>query len=73
MRQNFPILTIILLRTSRSDSLAEINFKAEVKSNYFIIIRRVSLTCKFSFVHCLPVCLLSNYSLLQTSTLHLGK
>ncbi|KRZ08291.1 hypothetical protein T11_10458 [Trichinella zimbabwensis] len=40
----------MLICTSKHHWIAQINFKAEVRSNYFITVRRVSLTCKFPCV-----------------------
>ncbi|KRY16750.1 hypothetical protein T12_9346 [Trichinella patagoniensis] len=42
-----------------------LSVKAKVWSNYFITVRRVSLTCKFLCVYCLAVCLFSSYSSAQ--------
>ncbi|KRZ01287.1 hypothetical protein T11_7315 [Trichinella zimbabwensis] len=56
-RYNFTILTTILLCTSRYHWIAQINFKAKARSNYFITVRRASLKCKFSCVALPLVCL----------------
>ncbi|XP_003373789.1 hypothetical protein Tsp_10773 [Trichinella spiralis] len=62
-----------LTRCANNVCHAHLSVKAKVWSNYFISVRRVSLTCKFSCVHCLAVCLLIKYSSSQESASNIFK